>query len=88
MGESNDNSNWYEPLITFFLEVLVGTFIFFLVLLPAVGINFFIKWLAEKGVDPILIYGLTGLEYTIFTVDVALCIFFIAKSAIKAGKKL
>lgn len=86
--EGNNKISWWKPLTVFFLEVLLGSLIFILVLLPAVGLNYLVKWLAENGVDAIIVGGLTALEYTIFAVDVALCVFFIIKSAIKAGKEL
>lgn len=88
VSEEGNNTSWWKPLLVFFVEILVGSLIFILVSLPAVGLNYLVKWLAEKNVDSVIILGLTALEYTIFAVDVALCLFFIVKSAIKAGKEL
>jgi len=83
-----DTKHWWKPPLIFLIEVLVGSAIFIAVALPAVGLNYLVHWLTQKSLDPVLILGLTALEYTIFTVDVCLCIFFIIKSAIKAGKEL
>ncbi len=88
MKEDITTINWWKPLVVFSLEVFVGSLIFILVLIPAVGLNYLVKFLADKGIDSMIISGLTALEYTIFAVDVALCLFFIVKSAIKAGKEL
>lgn len=88
MVETTDNKRWWKPLIIFFVEVVVGSIIFILIATFAVGLNYLVHWLTEQGIDSIIITGLTVLEYTIFTVDVALCIFYIIKSAIKAGKEL
>ncbi len=82
------NNNWWRPLLIFLVEIVVASLIFILISLPAVGLNYLVHWLENQGIDSVLILGLTALEYTIFIVDVSLCIFYIVKSAIKAGKEL
>ena len=86
--EEKSTKHWWKAPLVFLIEVIVGSVIFIIVALPAVGLNYLVHWLEGKGVDSIIISGLTALEYTIFTVDIGLCIFFIVKSAIKAGKEL
>lgn len=79
---------WWWPLYIYMIEIVVGTAVFIIVLLPAVGLNIVTKYLSQAGVDSFIISSLAFLEYTIFAVDVTLCVFFIVKASIKAARNL
>lgn len=87
MGEEKAKK-WWHPLLVLLKETFGGSIIFVVVAIPAIGINYSVHWLERQGIDSVIIVGLTMLEYTLFSVDAMLFIFFIVKSAIKAGQEL
>ncbi len=93
--EKQDNNNepdskpikWWLPLYEYMVHILVGTAIFILVAVPAVGVNFLAGYLSDLGVNNIIIHGLTAFEYLIFGVDVVLFIIFNITTSYKYIKK-
>lgn len=79
---------WWDPLLIFLKEVIAGTIILILIGIPAICISLIVHWLEKQGIDSNIVTGLTMIEYTLFFVDGALFVFYIIKSAIKAGKEL
>ena len=79
---------WWHPLWEFCMHVTVGTCIFVVITLPAVGLNYFVTWLASKGVDKPVISILYIAEYTLLVLDVALFITFLVRSSWRAFKEM
>ena len=79
---------WWHPLWEFCMHVIVGTCIFVIIALPAVGLNYFVTWLAGNGVDKPIIYILYIAEYTLLVLDVALFIIFLIRSSWRAFKEM
>ena len=46
----NLSEGWWSPLWEFLVHVVVGSTIFFLIVLPAVVLNLLVRWLATVGV--------------------------------------
>lgn len=69
------------------IHVVVGFIAFILVALPAVGLDFLVKFLIKIGVSELLILALTGLEYTVFGLDVLLALFFFTRTIYRMLKK-
>jgi hypothetical protein len=61
----------------------VGTLLFTLVALPAIGLNFFVGWLEKVGVSALIQWGLLACEYLLFVVDALLFAVFIVRQAWK-----
>lgn len=79
---------WWQPLWQFAVHGIIGTALFVLIAAPAVSLSLLVKWLQQREIDHILIYGLRAAEYLVFAVDLALFACFIIRTAIRAGKEL
>ncbi len=62
-----------------FVHLLLGTICFSLVLLVTVGLNQFVRYLTDQGVDPFIINLAIGLEYVTAVIDAFLYIIFLAR---------
>ncbi|PZN78975.1 MAG: hypothetical protein DM484_11980 [Candidatus Methylumidiphilus alinenensis] len=82
------HNKWWFPLYEFAVHVFVGTLIFIIIALPAVGLNVSIHYLSKLQVDPVVLLGLSVTEYCLFAADLVLFFVFIFSSVLKAGKKL
>lgn len=72
---------WWLPIVEFFIHAIVGTVLFILIALPAIGINLFILHLEIKlSLSPILYLSLTMVEYMIVASDLILFAVFMFKS--------
>ncbi len=71
----------WEALWRFLIEIMVGTVIFFVIALAAVGLNFFVRFLETRDVDLLIVWGLIGAEYTLFIVDLVMFGRFLWKTA-------
>ena len=85
--ESVEQSCWI-PIYEFAVHVALGVVIFILITIPAVGLSTLIHCLQTFGVDPLIFWGLTTVEYLLFSVDLILFIIFLVSSVWKAGKRL
>lgn len=79
---------WWHAPAEFLVHVIVGTLIFVVIAVPAVGLDFLVKWLAGLGVTEIILYGLRFAEYMLFFVDLALFAWFVVRTAWKSAKKM
>lgn len=82
------SASWWTPVWEFFIHVLIGTLLFVLIAAPAVGLSYLISWLEDSRVSHFILWGLTGCEYLLFGVDLALFTVFILRQAWKALVKL
>lgn len=83
-----EEQKWWHALWEFLVHVIVGTLIFVVIAIPAVGLGFLIGWLEHKKVGRLIIYGLKFAEYTLFVVDLALFAWFVVRTAWKSAKKM
>jgi hypothetical protein len=79
---------WWTPVVELGVHVLAASGIFIVVALPAVGLEFLVRWLEQSGISDTIITGLRIAEYTIFGGDLVLLIVFVLKSAWRAIKDL
>ena len=69
-------------------HVLIGTALFLLFALAAVGLHFVVTESGMMGVDRLILIGLKIAEYTVFGVDLLLYIFFVVRIGIQLFRKL
>lgn len=87
--KQNMNSNgvaWWQPLWDFTIHVLVGTGIFLVITIVAVGLSEFVHWLERHRVDKFIVIPVQGMEYLLFGSDVILFTLFIIYNLIKVVK--
>ena len=87
-GTNSLNGYWWFPLYEFFLHVTVGTGIFIVIALPAIGLSLLVEYWTGVGIDQLILYGLTGVKYLLFAVDLILFVIFITRSAVTTGREL
>ena len=68
------------------LHVVVGSIVFAVIALPAVGLNLLVRALEPLKLDAFVIIVLTGAEYAIMLVDIVLLLVFICRTAAKAAR--
>jgi hypothetical protein len=95
MSEQNDltvtsrwAATWWAPIWEFLVHVIVGTSLFALIGIPAVGLSLIISRLEYSGASKFILWGLTGCEYLLFGVDLILFAVFIVRQAWKGLLKL
>jgi hypothetical protein len=79
---------WWKAPWKFFIETLVGVFIFGVIASAAVAINLVVVVLTLRGVDWYIIWGLKGAEYALFTTDLVLFGRFLWRTASRTWKEL
>lgn len=71
------NKFWHAPW-TFVVHGIVGTLIFTIIALFAVGLDLLVRWLeATDQISPLIIIGLQAAEYTLFSADLYLFVVFL-----------
>lgn len=70
------------------IHFISGTFVFVTVAFLAVCLSLGVDFLAVKGVNVFIIYGLRIAEYLLFVVDLFLFIIFILRTAWRTYRKL
>jgi hypothetical protein len=81
-------AQWWSPIWEFAVQAFVGTLLFALIALPAVGLNFLVKYIEREGAAEPLCYGLSLCEYTLFVVDGTVFLVFIVRHGFKSARKL
>lgn len=71
------------PASNFAVQVIVGTFLFSLVLLAAFGLAMLVNWMARSGAPNWMIAGSHWVEWIIFWGDVFLFGLFLLSEALK-----
>lgn len=61
--------NFWTPITNFAVHTLVGTVIFIIISLPAVGLGALVHYLATLGVADFTITTLTFLEHALLLID-------------------
>jgi len=78
---------WWKAPWKFFIESIVGIFIFGVIGAGAVSIKFIVDFLSTKGVDSYILLGLKGAEYALFTTDMVLFGRFLWKTGQRIWKE-
>lgn len=81
-------ATWWAPIWEFLIHVLIGTSLFILIGIPAVGLNFIISQLEDSGASQFILWGLTLCEYLLFSADLILFSVFIVRQTWKGILKL
>jgi hypothetical protein len=74
------NHNPLYLLLDLITHVFVGTVMFCIIAIPAVGLSLLLKWLAAVPVSTYTLQILTFLEHAIVTIDVATVLVYILSS--------
>ncbi len=82
------SSSVFKPLFQFAVHGIVGTLIFFVILIPPLVISYVVSRLLPDWAPDWLRVGLQGLEAYLFGVDAWLFVAFIWKAAIQFLKEL
>lgn len=88
MDVAESKEAYWLPLWEFLIHVLLGTGIFVLLAVPAVGLNLLISWLGTLKVGYWIILGLEIAEYSLFIVDIFLYLMFLWKTTWQIVQKL
>lgn len=86
-GNSSTPPFWHVPS-EFGFHILIGSLIFVLIALPAVGLGLVVKWLETMTGDRIVTMGLRAAEYGIFGTDLVLFGVYLTRTTWRAMKRL
>jgi hypothetical protein len=85
---SNSKSNhWLAPVAHFAAHAVVGSLVFVIIALPAMGLGQLVRWLQSQGTSAYVLNVLTLLEYAIVTIDAFALLWHLLYSAYKAFKE-
>lgn len=87
-AEEKKEHPWLEPLIEFAVHIFVGTAIFLLIGVPAVGLDLLLKVLHNSGINDIIMKGLTAAKIILFVADLLLFLVFVANTSWRFIKTL
>jgi hypothetical protein len=85
---------WWEGPFHVAIHIVVGTGIFGVVALAAIGLAFLTAWAktltyeGEHVAGSLLVWGLMVGEYTLFAVDLLLFLVFLAKTSMRMSREL
>lgn len=80
---------WWAPILEFLIHAIVGTILFILIALPAIGLNLLIHlFQTELALNPLVILSFTLVEYAILSSDLFLFAVFIVRSTSRTMKLL
>jgi len=85
---SDSHSALPSALWELLVHIIVGTFVFVVIALAAVGLDFIVGWLSKTNTSIIIIRGLQGAEYFVFFVDLILFFVFVSRTAYRTLKRL
>ena len=77
-----------EPILTFVIEIVVGTLLFFVVGMAAVAVSMFVQWLEAVKVDGSIVKTFGALEYVVLVCDAILFVLFVVKSTWKTAREI
>ena len=77
----------WTPIVHFAAHTFVGSIIFLIVGLAAVGLSILVHMLADWGVDIFTVFVLTLLERVILVADAVLFVIYLSVTAIKTVKE-
>ncbi len=87
-GRSPTAENWWAPLWEFFIHVVVGTGLFLIISLPALALDWSVRWLSGRDFSPWIIAGMQVAEYSLFALDLLLFLVFLAKTVGRTIKRM
>ena len=79
---------WWVPLWLFAVHAATGTTIFVIIALPAIGLDFAVKFLGDEGVTRVILVGLMVAEFSLFFGDLALFLVFVLRAAFELLRSL
>ncbi|PMV89764.1 MULTISPECIES: hypothetical protein [unclassified Pseudomonas] len=82
------NQPWWSPIAHFAAHCFVGSIIFIIIGLPAVGLSFLVHYLESIGVSSVTIGVLTFLEVALTVTDGLLFLIYLALGIYRALKEL
>ena len=71
------------PAVRFAIQVLVGTFVFSVILLAAFGLSELVSWMQARGAPEWMITGAHWVEWCVFWLDVFLFGLFLFSEVLK-----
>ena len=74
---------WWRGLVEFGCHIFVGTLIFVLIAMAAIGLDFLLKWLKTLEVNGLILIGLTIAKITVFIADFVLYMIYLANMSWK-----
>jgi hypothetical protein len=80
-------NHWLAPVAHFAAHALVGSLVFVVIALPALGLSLLVHWLESRGAAGYVISVLTALEYVIVTIDAIAFTWHLLYSTYKAFKE-
>lgn len=88
----NDNNGldhkWYKPIINFATHAFVGTLIFLIVALPAIGLEHLVHMAESWGTSDFVISTMVFLERAILVLDAGAVLLYILISTYKEIKDM
>jgi hypothetical protein len=78
---------WWTPIIHFAAHTVVGTTIFVIIGLPAVGLSIGIQWLERLGVPPFPLAVLDFVEEALCVIDAGLFLLYVILTSYHALKE-
>jgi hypothetical protein len=79
---------WWAPIAHFAGHTFIGSAIFAVIAVPAVGLSLLVKYLGGVGVPEFTLTVLTFLEHGILIVDAGLFVVYLCITAYKAFKEM
>lgn len=86
--DAHTNHSPWRVVGHFLLHALAGLAIFLIIAMPAWALNLGIAYLKQQGASTYVVGVLTFVEYGVLTIDAALYLALLCKSAYKAAKDL
>lgn len=93
-ADDTQELSWWVPIWEFFIHAVVGSALFMLIALPAVGIYWFVKVLESSSaqlnmaLSPWLVWSFHSIEIIIIVSDLAMFIIFMTRSVHRTIRKL
>ena len=81
-------TKWWFPVYKFFVHVVVGTIIFLIIAIAAVGISCLVHYLEQIGIDSFICIVLRIVEYLLFVADIVCFIIFLIVSVRNLWREL
>ena len=79
--ERGEKQCWWASLVEFAVHIFVGTLIFALIAILAVGLDILLKLLSTLGVSVLILTGLTVAKLTLFGTDLLLFLIYLVNTS-------
>jgi predicted membrane channel-forming protein YqfA (hemolysin III family) len=86
--KSGDHKKWYTPILNFATHALVGTLIFLIVALPAIGLEHLVHMAEGWGTSAFVVSVMVFLERAILVLDAGAVLLYILVSTYKEIKEM